>query len=217
MKRALALWMALAAAAELAACRGTTEVAAERDAGPHSGDCAVCHLPAFNDVKHPLHPGKKPTTCAVCHRNDAWSPTILKHAWPLEGAHAKADCFFCHQGSPPVFEGTSRVCVDCHRPDFDKENAKSPGHAKNGVKCDGCHAPTGWKPARRSPTPEPAITAPPATTPTAGTTTPKPTVAKPTVAKPTVAKPTPTPTLTPKTPATTGPWPDTTSGASRRR
>lgn len=217
MNRALALWMALTAAATLAACRGNTEITAEADAGPHSGDCAVCHLGEFNGVTHPLHPGKKPTTCAVCHRNDFWSPTILAHSWPLEGAHAKADCFLCHQGTPRMFEGTSDACDDCHRPELDRENARNPAHLRNGIACGDCHAPTGWKPAHgRSPAPEPTVTAPPATT--IAPATPKGPVAKPVATvKPKPVTPTPTPTVVPPPSPRTVPRPDITTGPSRRR
>jgi hypothetical protein len=214
LKRSLAIWAALTAAALLAACRGTTDLAAERDAGPHSGDCAACHQAEFNGVTHPLHPGKKPTTCAVCHRTDSWSPSILKHAWTLEGAHLKADCFLCHQGSPPVFEGTSEACDDCHRPEFDKENAKNPAHARNGIECETCHSPTGWKPAHRPLAVAPVVTAAPAITAAPTTpTTPKSPVVKPTP-KPVV---TPTPTVTPPPSPKALPRPDIPSGASSRR
>lgn len=216
---AFSLSLSLAAAAALGACRGSTDVTAKPDAGSHSGDCAACHLSEFNAVTHPMHPGKKPTTCAVCHRSNTWSSTHLEHSWPLEGAHLKADCFLCHQGSPPQFEGTTDVCDDCHRPELDKENARNAGHIKFGIKCEDCHTPVAWKPAHdRLSTPPPVVTSLP-TSPTAlvPTTTAKPraTVPKPIATTP--PKPVATPTVTPPPSPKTVPRPQIITGPSARR
>ena len=101
---------------------GAGLVACSQDASRHaaSKECAACHMPEFESVTHPIHPGAKPTTCAVCHTQDAGEPPVLRHEWPLTGAHAKADCFSCHRGTPPVFHGTPNACVDCHRSDAAK-------------------------------------------------------------------------------------------------
>jgi hypothetical protein len=224
LKRALALSLSLALSATLAACRGsstsTTDVTARPEAKGHSGDCAGCHLGEFNAVTHPMHPGKKPTTCAVCHRENTWGSTHLDHKWPLEGAHRKADCFLCHQGAPPMFEGTSDVCDDCHRPEFDKENARNPAHVKFGIQCQDCHTPVAWKPAhdRLASPATSATTAPTAPTAPVATTTTKP---KTPVTKPVVTptpKPVPTPTVvTPPPSPKTVPRPQITTGASSRR
>lgn len=214
----LALSLAVAAAAALGACRGSTDVTAKPEVASHSGDCAACHLSEFNATTHPMHPGKKPTTCAVCHRSNTWSSSRLDHpGWPLEGAHTKANCFLCHQGTPPVFEGTSNVCDDCHRPEFDRENARNPKHLKNGIKCEGCHTPVSWKSERHPPLDEPSATPPPAITAAPATTTgkPKATVTKP---APTPApKPVATPTVTPPPSPKAVPRPTVISGASSRR
>ena len=69
-----------------------------------SARCASCHLPEYLAADHPLHRGVKPTTCATCHTQESFHPMRLEHSFPLDGAHAKADCFACHSGAAPVFE-----------------------------------------------------------------------------------------------------------------
>jgi hypothetical protein len=103
------------------------------------GECARCHLADFQGAHG--HPGKKPTTCAVCHTQDRWHPIVLDHRWPLEGAHEKASCFKCHTGDPPEYRGLGKECVDCHRKDY--ERAKN--HEKKAETCEGCHTTDSWK------------------------------------------------------------------------
>ena len=117
--------------------------------GHHRDDpnrCATCHMPDYLATKKPMHPGAKPTTCGVCHASTSWHPSHLDHPfWALTGAHEKTTCFDCHRGTPPAFKGTSKVCVDCHRADFD--GAKFPGHSTFALTCANCHTTTAWKPA----------------------------------------------------------------------
>ncbi len=97
-----------------------------------------------------MHVGVRPTQCGVCHTQDAWSPSVLNHPWPLTGAHAKAACEDCHaaeKGKAPVYEGTSKLCVDCHRDDYD--GATYPGHSKFATTCADCHSTTAFRPARK--------------------------------------------------------------------
>ncbi len=210
----VALGLSLSIAGALAACQVAP---ASNEKLPKSARCATCHLAEYEGVTHPMHPGKKPKTCGVCHKETSWSPAIKKHAWELTGKHAKADCFACHDGKPPVYEGTPDQCVDCHRDDF--VHVKFPEHAKFSTKCDECHTTSAWKPTKEDapahptpkkpepkPDPTPVPTETPKPTPTA-TVKPKPT---PTVLVP---QPKPQPQPQPK------PWPDppdTSSGASPR-
>jgi hypothetical protein len=73
------LGLLLVAASAAAAC------------GPHANDarlktadtdCAQCHMPEYLDAKDPVHVGVRPTACAVCHVQDAWSPSVFKHPKP---------------------------------------------------------------------------------------------------------------------------------------
>ena len=123
------------------ACQPSKETHSEATPEP----CVSCHLPEYLSVRHPPHANARPTTCAVCHTNDAWSPSVLRHAWPLTGAHARTDCFACHRGRPPVFQGTSAACVDCHLADYDRSTF--PGHSSFPTRCAGCHATTAFRPS----------------------------------------------------------------------
>lgn len=124
--------------------------------------CATCHLPEYRSVTHPPHPGIRPQTCGTCHLDTSWHPDRLEHSWPLEGAHAKANCFACHSGPSPRFEGTSQECLTCHRDDDDGANRKVPGHERFGTACQTCHSPLAWKPTL--PHPSPALDAAPEAT-----------------------------------------------------
>lgn len=128
--------------------------------GKPRSDCYACHERDYRHARR--HVDLKPTRCAVCHRETGWHPTQKNHPWPLAGRHAKADCFDCHVGSPPVFEGTDDACVSCHREDYD--DADYPGHDKFALTCEDCHSTQGWKPAkepkRMHAEPEPGETQP---------------------------------------------------------
>jgi hypothetical protein len=122
----------------------------------HSGEpptaanaCARCHMPEYLEAKQPVHVGVRPTACAVCHSQRAWAPSVFDHPWPLTGAHAGARCAGCHVGQPPLYVGTSKLCVGCHRDDYDRSDY--PGHERFARTCADCHSTTAWKPARKPP------------------------------------------------------------------
>ena len=173
--RACALLLVIGASAAIAvlACdpgTGTaTQAAATKDEGgvDRAEECVTCHMPEYRATKHPPHAGAKPTACGVCHTQDAWSPSVLVHEWPLTGAHVKTDCFACHGGTPTVFAGTPRACVGCHRADFDRSDF--PGHADFPTTCADCHTTTKWKPATK-PTQHPTPTSTSTATPTSAAT-----------------------------------------------
>lgn len=172
--------------------------------------CAACHLPEFRSARR--HEGVKPTTCAACHGRERWHPAKLRHEWPLDGAHAKAGCFDCHTGDPPLFRGLKRACVDCHRDDYDR--AKN--HKRFATTCEDCHTTEAWKTlqphrhAAASASPPPS--AAPSIAPSASA--PAPSAAPSAAPKPRpVPVPRPTPTPTSK-PTPTVPKPDVTSRPS---
>ena len=116
------------------------------DSTAPSQRCVTCHLAEYQSVSHPPHPGVRPTTCGSCHLDTSWHPYRLNHSWPLEGAHAKANCFDCHRGEPRQFEGTSKECLSCHRDDDEKANQKIQRHEQFGTICQTCHTAIAWKP-----------------------------------------------------------------------
>ena len=136
----LAVLLALAA---VAGCRQSAP--SDHGAAP-SRRCVTCHLAEYQSVSHPPHPGVRATTCGTCHLETSWHPYRLNHSWPLEGAHAKANCFDCHRGEPRQFEGTSQECVSCHQDDRQTANQKVRRHEQFGTDCKTCHSAVAWKP-----------------------------------------------------------------------
>jgi hypothetical protein len=155
-------------------------------------------MPEFQAARSPVHVGEKPTTCGICHAQTGWRPSRIEHPWPLTGAHAQGHCFYCHHGDEPVFRGTKKDCIDCHRPEYEK----APGHDRNPTTCAICHSTEAWKP----PLPD-HPTIPPPPEPEAPDAGPPEHDAAAAVAPRPKPKPKPTPT----------PPPDVTTGGSRRR
>jgi len=105
-------------------------------------DCLGCHR-AERDASPILHDGFS-TTCTDCHSMAAWTPAAFDHdTYPLLGAHTEASCVSCH-GDPPVFEGTSRECLGCHR---DERDASPIQHDGFSTTCTDCHSMAAWTPA----------------------------------------------------------------------
>lgn len=116
--------------------------------GFRSGDtpntCVGCHQMDYDGATMPPHEGY-PTDCASCHDESGWSPSTFAHSWTLDGAHAVTPCQRCHVGSPPVYMGTPRECVGCHRADYDMSPVE--GHQTFPTTCADCHTTTAWSPA----------------------------------------------------------------------
>jgi hypothetical protein len=123
--------------------------------------CEFCH------TKNPHK--EKNLRCVECHTPDSWKPSTFdlvshsKTSFPLENAHAKADCQACHvkaqlSGLPVECAGChvdrhggklGQSCQDCHTTkaftpvdDFDHGRTGftlTAQHAK--VKCADCHGP----------------------------------------------------------------------------
>ena len=181
-----------------------------------SARCAGCHLQEYQAVTHPPHAGVRPTTCGVCHGEAGWHParSVLAHSFPLEGAHAKAACFDCHRGPTPVFEGTTKLCLDCHQKEQASANAQVEHHASFPSQCETCHTTTAWKPtlphddafAGAPDSAVPATSASTASSPSTVGAAAKPAAEK-TSPRPAVVSPNQAPSKAPK--------PDQISGASR--
>ncbi len=110
--------------------------------------CASCHMQDFLSASDPVHVGEKPTACGVCHTQRHWHPDVLNHDWELVGAHARGHCFFCHEGDPPVFEGTPTECNGCHARDYARANASLPFHSRFPTTCGSCHDTVRWDDAQ---------------------------------------------------------------------
>ncbi len=99
-------------------------------------ECAACHAEPAS------HLGWYGTACNNCHTTLAWTPSTFDHnrlALPLAGKHAAIECLACHTSQP--FTGMPSACNDCHSaPAFHQTS-------QFGVRCQMCHADTGWQPA----------------------------------------------------------------------
>lgn len=119
--------------------------------------CVACHAEQYNAPRtHPNHRavgfGQR---CEQCHRPTGWRPAtaaarqnslVAHRRLPLTGGHAKLDCVRCHQKSRPV-----PSCGSCHRRQARK--VQRPDHGAPGFssRCEHCHQPASWRPARLPP------------------------------------------------------------------
>jgi hypothetical protein len=117
-----------------------------------SAQCVDCHQDDRASAQPP-HEGFS-IDCSNCHSTAAWSGAAFVHtqAFSLTGAHTSATCLSCHTGSPTVFAGLSRACVNCHQQDF--AQSPFPGHGAFPTSCQDCHSTAAWTPASGGAHPE---------------------------------------------------------------
>ncbi len=117
-----------------------------------SRDCYTCHQADYQKSANPSHVAAGfATACDSCHKysDSAWKPLNFNHnsatTFPLAGVHVAQACATCHKNN--VFKGTSRDCVSCHQPDYQK--SANPNHVASAfpTTCDSCHkfADPSWK------------------------------------------------------------------------
>lgn len=103
-------------------------------------DCLTCHAEADADFMSE-HVALFGDNCLLCHDGQD-SMANFEHAvvFPLDGAHATAECEACH-ADRSFLQEAPRQCVDCH---------EEPGvHAGLfGLDCARCHTATAWTPAQ---------------------------------------------------------------------
>lgn len=87
--------------------------------------CVSCHKD--------MHQGTVGPDCESCHNNQSWIvPNIRqmhqRKGFSLVGAHATADCNFCHKGASQLrFENIRSECVACHKSQYDAAMVFVPG------------------------------------------------------------------------------------------
>ncbi len=132
-------------------------------AKPRFAQCLDCHRDAHAGTAT-LAGG--PADCAACHTVAGWRPstyTVAAHAtsaYPLEGAHARAECSGCHARRPDspanrAALGTALValrpkaaaCTDCHA-DPHAGRFRPGGPRAKADDCRACHGPGAWRPSR---------------------------------------------------------------------
>jgi len=104
-------------------------------------DCVSCHGAERDEVTQPSHADFS-DDCGSCHGNSAWKPATFEHSWPLEGAHASANCSSCHTGDPPRYAGTPSDCSSCHQADL--ASVTDPPHTGFSQDCSSCHGTVAW-------------------------------------------------------------------------
>lgn len=118
--------------------------------GVTAAKCLSCHtaLRARINAKKGLHAQPGHQQCERCHNEHhgrafqliRWDPSKFDHriaGFPLEGAHAQAQCRDCHKTRS--FLGLSQACTACHKDPHQ-------GQLKN---CTSCHTMTTFKPAAK--------------------------------------------------------------------
>lgn len=137
----------------------TLGCSSQRDDASDPNACSPCHLSDYE--RAPAHVNVKPTSCAVCHSQRAWTPTRKEHPFfALDGAHASLGCERCHGAS---FAKAAKACAACHAGERASANAKLGWHAKLGAECAECHTTSAWRPSTKHEEP-PVATASAATT-----------------------------------------------------
>jgi hypothetical protein len=120
----------------------------EAGKGVSPAKCLSCHtaLRARIAAKKGLHAQPNYQKCERCHNEHHgrafqlihWDKAKFDHrvtGFPLEGAHAKAQCNECHKTRS--FLGLSQACTSCH----------ADPHKKQLNPCVACHVLTAWRPA----------------------------------------------------------------------
>ncbi len=106
-------------------------------------DCLGCHRVDFDRTTDPNHAAAGySTACESCHRvtDTSWLGVRVDHNayYPLLGRHLTTTCASCHTNG--LYKGTTRTCVACHQPDYDRTT--DPNHAAAGYSttCESCHS-----------------------------------------------------------------------------
>lgn len=101
--------------------------------------CSDCH-------RDP-HKGAFPAGCQSCHATSGWKQvresSTFDHnrtKFPLNGGHARVECYRCHKTSNFKEPVAHTACADCHSPDPHK--GQFPGQD-----CARCHTEERWKPS----------------------------------------------------------------------
>lgn len=101
-------------------------------------DCINCHSQEDHDYIAG-HIQTYGVSCVPCHDGlDTMAAFVHEELYPLDGAHADAECSGCHTGL--AFAGTPTGCSDCHEKTL-------PYAAMFGSDCQRCHTTVAWAPA----------------------------------------------------------------------
>jgi hypothetical protein len=85
-----------------------------------------------------------PAECSLCHTGNDWNTLRADFRFdheaetgvPLRGAHADAQCLFCHNDRGPVARFAARGCGGCH---------EDVHQGQLGAACTSCHDERSWR------------------------------------------------------------------------
>ena len=107
-------------------------------------DCSTCHRDEALTASIDHLANGWLTGCDRCHIPTTWGGAGFNHfAFPLDGAHASADCSACHTDGG--FRGLPMDCAGCHMPEY--QATTDPDHALAGLptSCELCHSTSSWE------------------------------------------------------------------------
>ena len=133
-------WLWVLIALWVSGCR--TQSADVRHSMTAGEACADCHTSAWDGAAFDHASVGLGQTCADCHGETDWTATWAPShdVFPLENAHANAECAACH--SPGRADPQPTICLGCHAADRD---AATPDHAAYPTDCTRCHDTRAWK------------------------------------------------------------------------
>jgi hypothetical protein len=101
-------------------------------------DCISCHSQEDHDYMA-AHIQTYGLSCVPCHDGlDTMAAFVHEEVYPLDGAHADAQCSGCH--AELAFAGTPSECRECHEKTL-------PYAVMFGSDCQRCHTTVAWAPA----------------------------------------------------------------------
>lgn len=133
--------------------------------------CSSCHNDAHVG-QFAARPNQPQRDCSACHGTEAFKPAAFNHDkqtnFPLIGKHNEAKCEQCHPMADAKGTKIARyrpvpsACISCHEDQHKGAYEKyapsegavvaastTPGAPATGqTRCDVCHSPTGWAPAK---------------------------------------------------------------------
>ncbi|MDD3080002.1 MAG: hypothetical protein PHH37_13005 [Paludibacter sp.] len=120
-------------------------------------DCRKCHSSLkFEEAKTEcvschtdVHEQTLGDDCARCHNTNSWIVTNVRQihrqkGFPLMGAHATAECSYCHTTASKLrFDNIRSDCYACHQ--YEYESTTNPNHAAMSfdTDCARCHSAAG--------------------------------------------------------------------------
>ena len=111
-----------------------------------NSNCISCH----KDI-HEQTVGQE---CERCHTPNSWGVKNIgaihqRSRFPLNGQHAKVDCYLCHKSSSLLrFDPMGTACLDCHAKEYLATSQPSHQLSKFPTDCFLCHNEKAWNPAK---------------------------------------------------------------------